>query len=163
MNRIESVLRSEPGAASTTGIYSFYLAGQWLTSPQVADVVSPYDQRVIGRVSLAQAEHVERAIEAAVRAFAVTRKLAGYERQSALSKISHELRGRAEEFAQCISAESGKPIRTARGEVGRAVLTFHYAASSGSTSPVLRGASAVAYWTVNAARPTAARAVRIGL
>ncbi len=134
MNRIESVLRSEPGAASTTGIYSFYLAGQWLTSPQVADVVSPYDQRVIGRVSLAQAEHVERAIEAAVRAFAVTRKLAGYERQSALSKISHELRGRAEEFAQCISAESGKPIRTARGEVGRAAFTFQYAAEEATRS-----------------------------
>src|SRR6266542_756182 len=101
MSRERSELSSAVSGASRTGVYSFYLAGQWLTSPQVGDVISPYDQRVVGRVSLAQAEHVERAIEAAVRAFAVTRKLAGYERQSALSKISHELRGRAEEFAQC--------------------------------------------------------------
>src|SRR6266540_1650738 len=93
--RSELSTTTMPSTASTTGVYSFYLAGQWLTSPQVADVVSPYDQRVIGRVSLAQAEHVERAIEAAVRAFALTRKLAAFERQSALSKISHELRGRA--------------------------------------------------------------------
>ena len=36
--------------------------------------------------------------------------------------------GRAEEFAQCISAEAGKPIRTARGEVARAAFCFQYAA-----------------------------------
>ena len=126
--------RAGDPVASTTGVYSFYLAGQWLTSPQVTDVISPYDQRVIGRVSLAQPEHVERAIDAAVRAFALTRKLAAFERQKALAKISAELTVRAEEFAQCISAESGKPIRTARGEVGRAAFTFQYAAEEATRS-----------------------------
>ena len=55
-------------------------------------------------------------------AFAVTRKLPAFERQKALAKIASELSGRAEEFAQCISAEAGKPIRTARGEVERAAF-----------------------------------------
>ena len=118
----------EPGSASATGVYSFYLAGQWLTSPQVMDVTSPFDQRVVGRVSLATPEHLEQAIEAAHQAFAVTRKLAAYERQKALAKIATELTGRTEEFAQCISAEAGKPIRTARGEVARAAFCFQYAA-----------------------------------
>ncbi len=118
----------EPSSASATGVYSFYLAGQWLTSPQVADITSPFDQRVVGRVSLATPEHVEQAIEAAHKAFAVTRKLAAYERQSALANIAKELTARAEEFAQCISAEAGKPIRTARGEVARAAFCFQYAA-----------------------------------
>ncbi len=118
----------EPHSASSTGIYSFYLAGQWLTSSQVVDVTSPFDQRVVGRVSLAGPEHVEAAIAAADKAFAVTRKLAAYERQKALAKIAGELTGRAEEFAQCISAEAGKPIRTARGEVERAAFCFQYAA-----------------------------------
>lgn len=126
MSRDKSPL--EPSPASGTGVYSFYLAGQWLTSPQVVDVISPFDQRVVGRVSLATPEHVEQAIEAADKAFAVTRKLAAYERQSALAKIARELTERAEEFAQCISAESGKPIRTARGEAARAAFTFQYAA-----------------------------------
>jgi glyceraldehyde-3-phosphate dehydrogenase (NADP+) len=58
----------------------------------------------------------------------VTRKLAAYERQKALAKIAGELTGRTEEFAQCISAEAGKPIRTARGEVERAAFCFQYAA-----------------------------------
>lgn len=129
MDRIGSELRSaEPASVSSAGVYSFYLAGQWLTSPQMIDVISPYDQRVIGRVSLAEPEHLEAAIQAAVQAFSMTRKLAGYERQAALAKIAAELTVRAEEFAQCICAESGKPIRTARGEVGRACFTFQYAA-----------------------------------
>ncbi len=117
-----------PTAASTMGAYSFYLAGQWLTSAEVMEVRSPFDQRVIGRVSLALPEHVEQAIEAAAKAFTVTRKLAAYERQKALATISAELTQRAEEFAQCISAEAGKPIRTARGEVERAAFCFQYAA-----------------------------------
>jgi acyl-CoA reductase-like NAD-dependent aldehyde dehydrogenase len=135
MSRERSELSATvPSNSSTTGVYSFYLAGQWLTSSQVADVISPYDQRVVGRVSLAGPEHVERAIDAAVRSFAVTRKLAAYERQQALAKISAELTARAEEFAQCISAEAGKPIRTARGEVARACFTFQYAAEEATRS-----------------------------
>jgi len=77
---------------------------------------------------MAAPEHVEEAIAAADKAFAVTRKLAAYERQSALAKIANELSVRAEEFAQCISAEAGKPIRTACGEVERAAFCFQYAA-----------------------------------
>ena len=77
--------------SSTTGVYSFYLAGQWLTTPQTVDVISPFDGRVIGRVSLAQPEHLERAIKAAEAAFAVTRKLPAFERQKALAKIASEL------------------------------------------------------------------------
>ncbi len=129
MSRNQSdVSTVEPHSASSTGIYSFYLAGQWLTSSQVVDVTSPFDQRVVGRVSLAGPEHVEAAIAAAEKAFAVTRKLAAYERQKALAAIASELTGRAEEFAQCISAEAGKPIRTARAEVERAAFCFQYAA-----------------------------------
>jgi acyl-CoA reductase-like NAD-dependent aldehyde dehydrogenase len=129
MSRNQSDMSTvEPRSASTTGIYSFCLAGQWLTSSKVVDVTSPFDQRVVGRVCMAGPEHVEEAIAAADKAFKVTRKLAAYERQGALAKIAGELTGRAEEFAQCISAEAGKPIRTARGEVERAAFCFQYAA-----------------------------------
>jgi acyl-CoA reductase-like NAD-dependent aldehyde dehydrogenase len=129
MSRNESELGTgETATTSTMGVYSFYLAGEWLTSPQIAEVTSPFDQRVVGRVSMAQPEHLERAIEAVAKAFAVTRKLPAYERQKSLAVITAELRGRAEEFAQCISAEAGKPIRSARGEVERAAFTFQYAA-----------------------------------
>jgi len=48
-------------------------------------------------VPLAWPEHVEQAIAAAVKSFAVTRKLAAYERQSALAMIASELVERNEE------------------------------------------------------------------
>ncbi len=111
-----------------TGVYSFYLAGQWRSSSQIVDVISPFDQRVVGRVSLAQPADLEEAIQAADKAFAVTRKLPSYERQKALAAIAAELRARVEEFAQCIAAEAGKPIRTARNEVERVAFCFQYAA-----------------------------------
>lgn len=113
---------------SSRGVYSFYLAGEWVTTPEVVDVVSPLDQRVVGRVSLAGPEQVEQAIAAAAWAFPRTRKLPAYARQAALAKIATELTERGEEFAQCIAAEAGKPIRTARGEVERAAFCFQYAA-----------------------------------
>jgi len=116
------------GSQSSAGVYSFYLAGQWLTSTETCAVVSPFNQQVVGSVSLAQPEHVERAIEAAVASFDKTRKLAAFERKAVLEKIASELRARAGEFAECIAAEAGKPVRTARAEVERAVFTFQYAA-----------------------------------
>jgi len=126
MKSTEVSTMEAPG--SSRGVYSFCLAGEWKTTSQVADVVSPYDQHVVGRVSLASSEQVQQAISAAVWAAAKTRKLAAYERQRALAEIASELTKRSEEFAQCIAAESGKPIRTARGEVERAAFCFQYAA-----------------------------------
>jgi len=114
--------------ASNAGVYSFFLAGEWTSSTQTCKIRSPFNQQLVGSVSLAQPEHVERAIQAAVASFAETRKLAAFERKSALAKVSSELAARAGEFAECIAAESGKPIRTARAEVERAVFTFQYAA-----------------------------------
>ncbi len=67
-------------------------------------------------------------MQAAVAAFAVTRKLPHSSGRRRWRRLPAELSGRAEEFAQCISAEAGKPIRTARGEVERAAFCFQYAA-----------------------------------
>jgi len=129
MNRDSSETSTiDSRAAASTGVYAFYLAGQWRTSTQIVDVTSPFDQRVVGRVSLAQPQDLEEAIQAADKAFAVTRKLPAYARQKALAMIAAELNGRIEEFAQCISAEAGKPIRAARGEAERAAFCFQLAA-----------------------------------
>jgi acyl-CoA reductase-like NAD-dependent aldehyde dehydrogenase len=110
------------------GVHQLYLAGEWTASADVVDVLSPYDRHVVGRVAMATPAQLEQAIADSVRAFAATRKLAGYERQRALAFVARGLTERAEEFAQCIMAEAGKPIRTARAEVERAAFCFQYAA-----------------------------------
>jgi acyl-CoA reductase-like NAD-dependent aldehyde dehydrogenase len=121
-------LKPVPKPVDAAGVHQLYLAGEWTASAEVVEVLSPYDRRVVGRVALATPEQLEQAITASVRAFVLTRKLAGYERQRALAFVARGLAERVEEFAQCISAEAGKPIRTARAEVERAAFCFQYAA-----------------------------------
>ncbi len=82
----------------------------------------------LGTSFQATAAHAEAAVKAAQQAFEITRKMPGFERQRVLREISEGIRVRQEEFARLIALEAGKPIRTAREEVNRAVFTFAVAA-----------------------------------
>lgn len=113
---------------TTAANWGFLLDGEWLTEGEPFEVVSPYDGTVVGTTFWATAEHAETAVKAAQRAFETTRKMPGFERQRILREISEGIRVRQEEFARLIASEAGKPIRTARDEVNRAVFTFAIAA-----------------------------------
>ena len=54
--------------------------------------------------------------------------LPAHVRAGALDHVSRRLAERADEIARLITAENGKPIKWARGEVGRAISTFRWAA-----------------------------------
>jgi len=113
---------------TTATNWGFLLDGEWLTEGEPFEVVSPYDGAVVGTTFWATAQHAETAVRAAQRAFETTRKMPGFERQRILREISEGIRVRQEEFARLIASEAGKPIRTAREEVNRAVFTFAIAA-----------------------------------
>jgi aldehyde dehydrogenase (NAD+) len=100
-----------------------YVSGVAVNSGKLLEVRSPYDNRLVGTVELANATHAQQAIEAALKG---GKKLTRYERYSILDKAKQLLTERKEEFAQIISAESGLAIREARYETGRAhdVLLF---------------------------------------
>jgi acyl-CoA reductase-like NAD-dependent aldehyde dehydrogenase len=104
------------------------VAGEAVNEGEFIEVRSPSDGRVVGRVLRPTGAHVERAIAAAVEAFEVTRKMPAFERQAILRRITQAVSERREEFAQMICAEAGKPIKTARGEVERAIFTLEIAA-----------------------------------
>ena len=114
--------------AIPTRSFGFYLNGDWVTHGREVVVTSPYDRSVVAVVSEADRDHVELAIDSAVRAFAVTRKLPSYQRAAILRKITDGIAARREEFARTICQEAGKPIKTARIEVERAINTFQIAA-----------------------------------
>ena len=73
-------------------------------------------------------DEVERAIAGAVEAFATTRRLPSWQREQVLERISAGIAARRDELARTIALEAGKPIKTARVEVDRAVFTFRIAA-----------------------------------
>jgi len=114
--------------AIPTRSFGFYLNGDWVTQGHEVVVTSPYDRSVVAVVSEADRDHVEIAIDSAVRSFAVTRKMPSYQRAAILRKITEGIGARREEFARTICQEAGKPIRTARIEVERAINTFQIAA-----------------------------------
>jgi acyl-CoA reductase-like NAD-dependent aldehyde dehydrogenase len=118
------------GTLTTTPVktWGFYLDGEWITEGERFEVLAPYGRAVVGASYRATAEHAERAVLAAERAFQITRKSAGYERQAILRAISEGIGVRREEFALLIALEAGKPIKTARAEVDRAIFTFTVAA-----------------------------------
>lgn len=100
-----------------------YVAGKKIDPINIFEVKSPYDKRVVGTVALANASHAQQAVDAAL---AGGKKLTRYERYAVLDKARRLLTERKEEFANCISAESGLAIREAVYETGRAhdVLMF---------------------------------------
>lgn len=102
---------------------SCYMAGNPVNSNELLEVRSPYDNRLVGTVKLANSTHVEQAISAALKG---GKQLTRYDRYSILDKTRQLLVERKEEFAQIISAESGLAIREARYETARAhdVLLF---------------------------------------
>ena len=73
-------------------------------------------------------DELEQATAAAVAAFDQTRRLASYERRDALQHVADAIARDADELAELLTRESGKPIRDARGEVARGSLTFRTAA-----------------------------------
>ncbi len=94
----------------------------------IAMSTSPWDGTDVGVHGLCGVEHLEAAIEIAVRGFQKTRRLAAFERSAILSKVSTALERDADLFAELITREVGKPLRFSRVEVQRAVSTFAIAA-----------------------------------
>ncbi|MGY0019061.1 aldehyde dehydrogenase family protein [Streptomyces sp. cg35] len=111
-----------------TATHAFWLAGRQATGDATFDVHNSYDGRLVGTVAVPTEAQVEEAVAAA---HAVREEFAAtpaHVRAKALNHVADRLTERTEEIALLISAENGKPIKWARGEVGRAVSVFRFAA-----------------------------------
>src|SRR3989441_1298922 len=104
------------------------IAGRWVETGTTSPIRNPHNGEVLAEVCLAGEAEADEAMRAAVSAFAVSRKLPAQARSAALQKIAAEITARKEDFARCLSSESGKPITDARREIGRAITTFTVAA-----------------------------------
>ena len=78
---------------------------------------------VIAEICTAGEKEVRAAVDAAERAFH-TVELSPYERYEIIMRAANLMRERREEFAEALSAEAGKPIRDARGEIDRSYQTL---------------------------------------
>jgi acyl-CoA reductase-like NAD-dependent aldehyde dehydrogenase len=113
------------------GRQPFLIAGQPVYSGNAGVVTAPFDGAVLGEVSLAGRSDVDRAITLAIQA--LRRGLAPYQRAEVLDEAARLLRERRDILAEVLSAEVGKPITLARGEVDRAVSTVRFSAAVART------------------------------
>ncbi|HEY7464740.1 MAG TPA: aldehyde dehydrogenase family protein [Candidatus Limnocylindria bacterium] len=105
-----------------------YLAGEFVEAGTPLEVRDPASGELVATTFSAGAAELERATLAAVEAFGRTRRLASFERRDALAHVARRITEDADELAELLTRESGKPIKDARGEVARAALTFRTAA-----------------------------------
>ena len=101
------------------------LAGQPIQGNDCISVTNPYDQTVIGNVTVAQADHTYLAIETALEQ---KETLTRYQRFEILDQSRRELLNRKEEFAQLITSEAGLCMRETLYEVGRACDVLQFSA-----------------------------------
>src|SRR5256885_381997 len=113
----------------------FYLQGKWIEEGTPVEIRAPYDGAPLATVFQGNAEHAERAIQSAVRAFGSTRRLPAFERQRVLRSIAQYINSHKDEFARTMAQEAGKPLKAARTEVERAVFTFTIAAEETTRIP----------------------------
>jgi acyl-CoA reductase-like NAD-dependent aldehyde dehydrogenase len=106
----------------------FWLSGVPTLGEATLEVTSPWDGRVVGVVSVPTDAQVEAAVAALDAVRLEAQATPAHVRAAALDHISRRIAERAEEYAQIITAENGKPLVWARGEVSRAVSTFRWAA-----------------------------------
>ena len=105
-----------------------FIAGSWREGRGGADFVvrNPATAGEMRRLRLASAEDLALALEAAAKAFAHWRKTPALVRSDILREAARRLRGRIDAIAASITAEQGKVISEARGEVLQAIETIEW-------------------------------------
>jgi len=105
----------------------FYIDGAWV-DPAVASalgVVNPATEETFARISLGSRQDVDRAAQAARRAFAAYSETSVAERLGYLRKIIEGFRARLPELARAMTLEMGAPITFAT-ERQATVALFHF-------------------------------------
>ena len=89
----------------------FYIDGQWVdpVEPKMLDVINPANESVAGRISLGSAVDVDRAAQAARRAFASYSQTSVKDRLDLLGAIVAEYQKRYNDMAAAITEEMGAP------------------------------------------------------
>jgi len=101
------------------------------TSREWRDVVNPATQEVLARVPFATAHEMEAAVASAKAAFAGWRKTPIGVRARIFLKYQQLIQGNLKELAALLTAEQGKTLNDAEGDVFRGLEVVEHAASIG--------------------------------
>ena len=109
-----------------------FINGEWVDSAsgKTLDVINPANDEVIARVPASDAEDVDRAVEAADRAFESWSQTTPQDRSLMLLKLADLLEARADELGRLESRNAGKPVGAAIDEMSVCVDLFRFFAGA---------------------------------
>lgn len=107
-------------ATPPTPIVPLLIGGAFVAgaTSKTVDVINPATEAVISQLAHASSEDLDRVILVAERAFASWSESTPVERHSVLIRAAQFIRQRQDEIAQILTAENGKSLAEARGEIG---------------------------------------------
>ncbi|MGH8787256.1 MAG: NADP-dependent succinate-semialdehyde dehydrogenase [Cupriavidus necator] len=108
-----------------------YIDGRWIDGERRIDVTNPATGERVGQVPQLGADETRQAIEAANRALPAWRARTAKERSALLRKWFELIMASQEDLARIMTAEQGKPIAEARGEIAYAASFIEWFAEEG--------------------------------
>lgn len=108
-----------------------YLNGAWLSMDETILVVDPATGQELAQVGACEVSDVDSAVWFARTAFEQWRNVLPSERGACLRKWASGIRENAEDLAAIMTAEQGKPLTEARGEISYAASFLDWFAAEG--------------------------------
>jgi acyl-CoA reductase-like NAD-dependent aldehyde dehydrogenase len=99
--------------------FSLLIGGELVQSEQHLDVIDPALGTVFARCPAAERPELDRAVDAARRAFAAWRSRPFAERAALVKRLSQRLRERQNDLAELLTREQGKPLVQSVAELDR--------------------------------------------
>jgi succinate-semialdehyde dehydrogenase/glutarate-semialdehyde dehydrogenase len=125
----------KPAAAAATNYpeLALFIDGEWLGAQgrKTQPVINPATEDVLAQLPHASAADLDRALEAAQRAWGEWRALLPVQRGKILKKAADLMRARSEEIARIATLEMGKSIHETRIEVQASAEIFEWYAEEG--------------------------------
>ncbi|MBK4719764.1 NADP-dependent succinate-semialdehyde dehydrogenase [Azospirillum sp. YIM DDC1] len=113
--------------------FQCFVDGRWVDadSGKTVEVTNPADGSVLGSVPMMGADETRQAIDAAEHAWPAWRALTAKERAKTLRTWFDLMMANQEDIARIMTAEQGKPLAEARGEVAYAASFIEWFAEEG--------------------------------
>ncbi len=108
-----------------------FVGGAWVYGEGTLDVINPATGRLLGQVAALGEAHALQAVEAAQAAMPAWQALTARERGKLLRRWSELIEANLEDLARILTAEQGKPLAEARGELLSAAGFFDWYAEEG--------------------------------
>jgi 1-pyrroline dehydrogenase len=115
-----------------TKTYQQFIGGSFVDAAdgRTAEVVNPANDQVIANVPASSQEDVDRAVNAAEKAFETWKQTTPQDRSLLLLKIADALEAKADELGRLESANAGKPVGAAIDEMTTSVDLFRFFAGA---------------------------------